>query len=61
MTQTTRTFPPIERWQDMSETEQDALLDKIETHRRRVYLKARTISLLVCAVALVGVTQVLSL
>jgi hypothetical protein len=61
MTQTSRPFPPIEHWQDMSETEQDALLDKIETHRRRTYLKARTISLAICALALIGVTLVLSL
>jgi hypothetical protein len=36
----------------MSEVEQDALLDRIETHRRRKAIGARTISLLACAVAL---------
>jgi hypothetical protein len=29
-----RTFPTLRRWQQMSESEQDALLDRIETRRR---------------------------
>jgi predicted Fe-S protein YdhL (DUF1289 family) len=56
MTQTPRTFPPLHRWQSMSETEQDSLLDKIEGRRRRRAIKARTISLICCAVALAAVT-----
>jgi hypothetical protein len=28
-------FPPIEQWQAMSEAEQDALIGRIETTRRR--------------------------
>jgi hypothetical protein len=60
MPQTPRTFPPLHRWQNMSEREQDALLDKIETGRRRQYIKGRTVSLLICAVALVVVALVVA-
>ena len=28
-------FPAFDQWQNMSESEQDALLDKIETRKRR--------------------------
>jgi len=40
----------------MSEAEQDALLDTIEARRRRKAIKARTISLICCAIALALVT-----
>jgi isochorismate hydrolase len=35
MNQAERTFPTLRRWRGMSESEQDALLDKIERRRRR--------------------------
>jgi hypothetical protein len=35
MRQDPQTFPPIRTWQRMSEREQNALLDRIEAHRRR--------------------------
>ena len=34
MNQAEHTFPTLRRWRAMSEGEQDALLDKIETRRR---------------------------
>ena len=35
MNQAERTFPTLRRWRGMSESERDALLDKIERRRRR--------------------------
>jgi len=34
MEPTSTTFPTLRRWRGMSESEQDALLDKIESRRR---------------------------
>ena len=35
MARTVPSFPAIQEWQRMSESDQDALLDRIETVRRR--------------------------
>jgi CHASE3 domain sensor protein len=48
MTQPEHTFPTLRRWRAMSEREQDALLDKIETRRRWRGFATRA------AIALVG-------
>lgn len=49
-------FPPIDTWQNMSEAEQDALIQAIETSRRR---RSRIVFALACiglaAVALIGI------
>ncbi len=54
------TFPTIRSWQRMSERQQDALLDKIETKQRRRSMAPRlligallavAVATLVCAVA----------
>jgi len=60
MPQTSRTFPPLHRWQGMSETEQDALLDRIAQRRRREAIKTRTISLIACAIALAIVAVIVA-
>ena len=49
-------FPPIETWQKMSESEQDALIQVIETSRRR---RSRFVIALACvslctAILLIG-------
>jgi hypothetical protein len=49
-------FPPIETWQKMSESEQDALIQAIETSRRR---RSRLAIALACislcaAIAVIG-------
>jgi hypothetical protein len=53
MEQVPRTFPTLRRWQGMSESEQDALLDKIERRRRwRVIFRGVVAVLCVLAVAI---------
>ena len=44
MPRSTPSFPAFDNWQQMSETEQDALLDRLETSKRR---RARITRLLV--------------
>lgn len=46
------TFPTIRRWRRMSESEQDALLDKIESRRRWHGMKGRALAAIAGACAL---------
>lgn len=39
MTQPAQSFPVFDDWQSMTESEQDALLDKLETAKRRGSIK----------------------
>lgn len=41
MDDVTPTFPTVRRWRRMSESDQDALLDKIEARRRWRTIRAR--------------------
>jgi|JRHI01.1.fsa_nt_gi hypothetical protein len=55
MEQAERTFPTLRRWRRMSESEQDALLDKIERRRRwRVIFRGVVAVLCVLALAIVA-------
>jgi hypothetical protein len=55
MEQAERTFPTLRRWRRMSESEQDALLDKIERRRRwRVIFRGIVAVLCVLALAIVA-------
>ena len=47
-------FPAFEKWQKMSENEQDALLAEIEKVRRRRWIWIRVFLALVCATVAVG-------
>lgn len=61
MEPTSRTFPTLRRWQGMSESEQDALLDKIARRRRWRVITIRAIVAVVCAAALaIGATLVIA-
>ena len=55
MSQPTRSFPAFDDWEKMSETEQDALLDKLETAKQRGTLFRRiaigALFLAICAAA----------
>jgi hypothetical protein len=60
MNQAERTFPTLRRWQGMSESQQDALLDKIERRRRRRVV-FRAIVAVLCVLALaIGAALVLA-
>jgi hypothetical protein len=53
------TFPTLRRWQRMSESEQDALLDKIETRRRRRAFGVRGLAVILCLAAMaIGIALV---
>ena len=55
MDQVSRTFPTLRRWRGMSESEQDALLDKIERRRRwGVIFRGIIAALCVLALAIVA-------
>lgn len=41
-------FPAFDEWQHMSESEQDALLDRFEAEQRRVTLFKRALTGLAC-------------
>ena len=61
MEQAERTFPTLRRWRRMSESEQDALLDKIESRRRWRAFAVRAAIAFVCTVAaIIGVALVLA-
>jgi hypothetical protein len=50
-------FPAFDEWKSMSEPEQDALLDRLEGHKRRGKIAIRLLSgfgLVAVAVALMG-------
>lgn len=51
MTQPAPSFPAFDEWQSMSESEQDALLDKFETKRRGSIFKwaVGLLGVVVCA------------
>jgi len=51
MEEASRTFPTLRKWRGMSEREQDALLDKIESRRRWRIIKSRGIAIFLCAIA----------
>ncbi len=51
MEQAEHTFPALRRWRGMSESEQDALLDKIERHRRWRAFAIRAPIAFVCTLA----------
>jgi hypothetical protein len=48
-------FPAIDDWQKMSETEQDALLARMESARRRGTLLYRLLIALACTAASAGI------
>ena len=50
MTKPMPSFPAFDEWQRMSEREQDALIDKIETVRGRSRRNYRIVAGLVCAI-----------
>jgi hypothetical protein len=61
MLSSTPAFPPFERWQAMSEAEQDALIGRMETARRRRRNLVRLAVGLACAAAAAGVSVTLYL
>jgi hypothetical protein len=57
----TPAFPPFERWQSMSEAEQDALIARMETARRRQRGVRRFLVGLACTTAAAGICAALYL
>ena len=57
----TPAFPPFEQWQSMSETEQDALIARMETARRRQRGLRRFLVGLACTTAAAGICAALYL
>ena len=53
MEQAERTFPTLRRWRNMSKSEQDALLDKIERRRRWRAFAVRAAVAFACTLAAV--------
>ena len=51
MEQAERTFPTLRRWRNMSESEQDTLLDNIERRRRWRGIRLRGAIALLCVLA----------
>jgi hypothetical protein len=61
MNQAEHTFPTLRRWRGMSESEQDALLDKIERRRRwRAFAVRATIAFVGTLAAIVVFALVLA-
>jgi len=52
MPRATPAFPAFDEWREMSESEQDALLDRFETVQRRGALASRSLVGLACAAGL---------
>ena len=48
MDQVSPTFPTLRRWRGMSESEQDALLNKIEARRRWRRIGSRALVAILC-------------
>jgi hypothetical protein len=48
MEQVPQTFPTLRRWRGMSESEQDALLNKIEARRRWRAIRSRALVAILC-------------
>jgi hypothetical protein len=59
MEEVSRTFPTLRRWRGMSESEQDALLDKIESRRRWRVVRLRALAAMLCAAAVAAGTALL--
>ena len=57
MMQEPQTFPTLRSWRRMSESEQDAMLDRIEARRRwgRMWFRAAVIGLSVLGLAAAGI------
>ena len=61
MDQADRTFPTLRRWRNMSEREQDALLDKIELRRRCHGIRLHgTVALLFVVAVAIGTALILA-
>jgi hypothetical protein len=61
MGQAERTFPTLRRWRNMSESEQDTLLDKIERRRRWRVIRVRGAIALLCVLAMaIGAALILA-
>jgi hypothetical protein len=61
MEQDSQTFPTFRTWRGMSESEQDALLDRIEASRRWRAIRSRAVVAGLCAaIAITGVALVLA-
>ena len=54
MTQPAPSFPAFDEWQSMSESEQDALLDRLETKQRGSIKRWVPIAIIAIAAALAG-------
>ena len=54
MTQPAPSFPAFDEWQKMSESEQDALLDRLETKQRGSIMRWVLIGIIAFAAALAG-------
>ena len=61
MLSSTPAFPPIDQWQAMSEAEQDALIGRIETTRRRKLGFLRFVIGVACATSAAAICTVLYL
>ena len=55
MTQPAPSFPAFDEWQSMSESEQDALLDRLETKQRGSIMRWVLIGIIALAAALAGI------
>jgi len=61
MEHASRTFPTLRRWRKMSESVQDALLDKIERRRRwRVIRFRRTVAVQCVLAVAIGIALVVA-
>ena len=60
MTGSAPSFPAFDEWQKMSESEQDALIDRMEAVRRRQTLKVRILIGLACAAAVAAIGYAVS-
>jgi hypothetical protein len=59
MEQEPQTFPTLRSWRRMSERQQDALLDRIESRQRWRILRSRMLVALLCAATLAVVAALL--
>jgi hypothetical protein len=55
MTQPAPSFPAFDEWEKMSESEQDALLDRLETKQRGSIMRWVLIGTIAFAAALAGI------
>jgi hypothetical protein len=59
MSQPAPLFPAFDEWQKMSEQDQDALLDRLETAKQRGSLVKHVLIVLLCSAACAAVGAVL--